>query len=173
MSSLARKLRGNMVVLRHMGQKRVPYLPEEQWRALRDARVRAIVRHAAATVPYYRDLFRDERIDVRDIRTARDLDRLPLVDKATVGKAPERFRSEVVKDGDAVPFLTSGSTSAPVTIHHDRESLLANIAFGEREREVSARLCGKRAPWREALLLYTGSTFGRVLSFYEQATWIP
>ena len=37
---------------------------------------------------------------------------------------------------------------------------------------MSARLCGKRAPWREALLVYSGSTFGRVLSFYEQATWI-
>src|SRR5580765_2132109 len=110
MRNLARKLYGNLVVLRHMGQKRVPYLPEEQWRALSDARVRAIVRHAAATVPHYRDLFRAEGIDVRDIRTARDLDRLPLLDKAMVSQAPERFRSEVVNDTDALPFVTSGST---------------------------------------------------------------
>ena len=67
--------------------------------------------------------------------TARDLDRLPLLDKATVAQAPERFRSEVVNDTDALPFVTSGSTGTPLTIHHDRESLLANIAYGERERE--------------------------------------
>jgi len=170
----ARKIRGNIVVLRHLpGQKRVPYLPEEQWQALRDARVRAIVRHAAATVPHYRDMFRTEGIDPREIHAAADLDRLPLLDKATIWKAPERFLSESAFGRNALPFVTSGSTGKPLTVYHDHDSLLANIAFGEREREVLAQLCGRGVRWREVLLLYTGSTFGKVFDFYRQATFIP
>jgi len=172
--SFARKVHGNFVVLRHLrGQKRVPYLPADQWEALRDRRLRAIVRHAAATVPYYRDFFRAERIEARDIRSVADLDRLPLLDKGTVWQAPERFLSESFSASNALPLITSGSTGKPLTVYHDHESLLANIAFGERERPVIVRLAGKDVRWKEALLLYSGSTFGKVLNFYQQATFIP
>lgn len=172
--SLLRKLWGNALVARHMrGQRGMPYLPPARWQALRDARVRAIVRHAAVTVPHYRDLFRKERIDPRDIRTAADLDRLPILDKAAIWAAPERFLSESFSASNALPLVTSGSTGRPLTVYHDHASLLANIAYGERERAVFARLSGKKAPWREALFLYSGSTFGKVLHFYEQATLIP
>ncbi len=172
--NFAKKIYGNFVVLRHLpGQKRIPYLPEEHWEALRDARVQATVRHAAATVPYYRDLFRAEGIDPREIRSVADLNRLPLLDKATIRQAPERFLSESASDRNALPFVTSGSTSAPLKIYHDHRSMLANIAFGERERDVLARLCGKGVRWRELLLLYPGATFLKVFDFYRQATFIP
>ena len=172
--NFVKKIYGNLVVLRHLpGQKRIPYLPEEQWQALRDARVLATVRHAAATVPHYRDLFRAERIDPREIHSVADLDRLPLLDKATIRQAPERFLSESASDQNALSFVTSGSTSAPIKIYHDHHSMLANIAFGERERDVLAKLCGKGVRWRELLLLYPGATFLRVFDFYRQASFIP
>jgi phenylacetate-CoA ligase len=174
LGEVSRKLLGNLAVLRHLpGQRRIPYLPEERWRSRRDARVRAIVRHAAATVPYYRDLFRAERIDPRDVRSAADLDLLPLLEKAAVYDAPERFRSRSVAPHRSEAFVTSGSTGRPLTIHHDHASLLANIAYGERERDVVSRLLGLRGRRREMLLLYEGSTFGKVLDFYRRTTWIP
>jgi phenylacetate-CoA ligase len=172
--SIVRKLRGNLVVLRHLrGQKRVPYLPEERWRALQNARVQAIVRHAATTVPHYRDLFRTLKIDPREIQTAADLDRLPLLDKATIRQSPERFRSESANERNSLAFVTSGSTSAPLKIHHDHRSMIANIAFGERERDVLARLSGRGVRWRELLLLYPGATFTKVFDFYREAVMIP
>jgi phenylacetate-CoA ligase len=172
--SVIRKIYGNLLVMRNLpGQRRIPYLPEEQWRALQNARVQAIVRHAAATVPHYRDLFRSKKIDPREIRSAADLDRLPLLDKATIRQAPERFLSESVSSRNALSFVTSGSTSAPLKIFHDHRSMIANIAFGERERDVLARLCGKGVRWRELLLLYPGATYLKVFDFYRQATFIP
>ena len=172
--NFAKKIYGNLVVLQNLpGQKRIPYLPEEKWRALQDARVQATVRHAAATVPHYREWFRAERIDPREIRSVADLDRLPLLDKATIRQAPERFLSESASDQNALSFVTSGSTSAPIKIYHDHHSMLANIAFGERERDVLAKLCGKGVRWRELLLLYPGATFLRVFDFYRQASFIP
>ena len=173
MIEFVRKLYGNSVVLRHLpGQTRVPYLPPERLQALRDARVRSIVRHAAHTVPHYRDLFRDERIDPRDIKTAADLDRLPLLDKSTIWRAPERFLSESYSAKNALPLITSGSTGKPLTVYHDYNSLFANIAYGERERAVVAKLAGSGVR-REVLLMYRGSTFGKVLDFYQHATFIP
>jgi len=69
-----RKLYGNAVVLANLkGQRSIPYLPEEALKAKRDARLRKIVNYAAKTVPFYRDLFREKKIDPREIRTADDL----------------------------------------------------------------------------------------------------
>ncbi len=51
--------------------------------------------------------------------------------------------------------------------------MIANIAFGERERDVLASLCGKGVHWRELMLLYPGATFTRVFDFYRDATFIP
>ena len=49
----------------------MPYLSDEERHRMRDARVRAIVSYAGATVPHYRDLFRAAGIDAREIQTAR------------------------------------------------------------------------------------------------------
>jgi phenylacetate-CoA ligase len=87
--------------------------------------------------------------------------------------APERFLSESYSKKNVLPLITSGSTAKPLTVYHDHTSLLANIAFGERERAVVAKLCGQGVRWREVLLLYGGSTFGKVLDFYQRATFIP
>ena len=168
------KLYGDAVVLTHLpGQRRVPFLPERQVSELRDARLRSIVRYAAETVPYYRDIFGSERIDPRDIRSTDDLQRLPLVDKALVRGDPGRFVSRAPAGARAIPFVTSGTSGEPLPIYHDRHSLLTNIAFGEREREVLTRLLGGRRRYRELYLVRPRATVRKVLAFYERNTFIP
>ncbi|MEW6269624.1 MAG: hypothetical protein AB1689_10050, partial [Thermodesulfobacteriota bacterium] len=51
-------------------------------------------------------------------------------------------------------------------------SLLANIAFGEREREPVNRLCGTFRP-RELYVGYETSTFKKVTAFYADAARLP
>lgn len=168
------KLVGNLTVLAKVpGQKRVPYLAEERIRALRDARVRETVRYAAETVPHYRDLFRAEGIDPRELRTADDLERLPLLEKETVQAEPERFISESRLGRESVQFLTSGSTGTRLRIHHDRRSLLQNIAYAERQRTVEAELCGKRYRYTRMWIGWPGGTGPTVHSFYKKTTFIP
>jgi phenylacetate-CoA ligase len=168
------KLYGNAVVFTTLHrQHRVPYLPNEALWALRDARLRRIVRYAAATVPYYRALFRVEKIDPHELQSVEDLARLPLVDKDGVRKDPHLFVSTAGPGRRAIPFLTSGSTGAPLQVCHDRHSLLANIAFGERERAVVSRSCGRALGYREVYINYSGSTIRKVWDFYGHATFIP
>jgi len=168
------KLYGNAVVLANLkGQRGVPYLPEEELKAKRDARLRKIVNYAAKTVPFYRDLFREKKIDPREIRTVDDLDLLPILDKQTFRKDPHLFLSTSRRGRMSLPFVTSGSTGMPLTVYHDQYSLLSNIAFGEREREVVSTICEKKFGYKEVIIAYPGNTGSKVLDFYQRMTYIP
>lgn len=170
---ILRKAYGSAVVVRALrGQRRVPFLPRQKVEALRDRRVRSVVSHAARTVPFYRDLFARERIDPRQIRSAADLARLPVLDKDLVRSQPELFLSQGRAARDALSFLTSGSTGAAMRVHHDRRSVLANIAFGERERAPLIKACGTFRPKE----LYVGnetSVMRDVSAFYLENTLMP
>jgi phenylacetate-CoA ligase len=170
--TLGARLRGSLAVVRLLpAQHRIPFQPPEKTAAQRDARVREIVRYAVETVPYYRDLFAREGIDPREVRTAEDLRRLPIIDKRAVQEAPERFRSTSPEAADAVAFRTSGSSWIPFQVHHDRRALLTDIAYSERYRMVEARLVGKRIRYLVvAIRDETGS--GRIVdAHYAKTTW--
>lgn len=169
-----KRVLGSLAVLAHLrGQKRVPFLPRPRLEALRDVRVRSLVTHAARTVPHYRELFAREGIDPHSIRGAADLDRLPLLDRETVRRDPRRLLSESREARGALSFLTSGSTGTPLEIFHDRRSLLANIAYGERERAPVIELCGGSFRPRELYIGYETSNFRKVIAFYAANTRLP
>lgn len=155
------------------GQRSIPYLPEEKLRALRDKRLRKMVRYAAETVPYYRDFFRKESIDPGSIKTARDLHRLPLLEKNALRRNPHRFLSTSKLGKKSMQFSTSGSTGEPTRIYHDLNSLLANIAYGERERSPISALCGKGSGFKKIYIVRQNSTVSKVWNFYRQNTFIP
>jgi phenylacetate-CoA ligase len=173
MSGMLRRLHGSAVLAGDLrGQRRVPYWSREKLEALRDERIRRMVAYAARAVPYYRAWFAREGIDPRRIRCAADLDLLPILDRDLVRTQPQLFVAEAPPARGSVSFLTSGSTGSPVEIHHDRRSLLANIAYGEREREPVNRSCGTFRP-RELYVGYETSTFKRVIAFYEENVLLP
>ena len=168
-----KKLYGNAVVLANLrGQTGIPYLSREKLDALRDRRIRKMVRYAAKTVPFYQDLFQKEGIEPRDITSAADLAGLPLIDKEVVRRNPSLFVSRSRQGRKAIPFVTSGSTNMPVEFMHDQRSLLANIAYGEREREVVRRTCGRDLKYRE-VYISPRSTRAKVWDFYQKMTFIP
>ena len=168
------QLYGNVVVAAAIPrQRRIPYLPEDELADRRDARVRELVAYAAATVPYYSDLFAREGIDAREITTAADLERLPLTSREEVRRNPDRFISTSQLGRDSVEFRTSGSTGIPIRFHHDRRSLLQYIAFGERPRHVEALLVGKRLRYVKASLVRGAGTGEIVRAHYRAHTAIP
>jgi phenylacetate-CoA ligase len=161
-----------LAILRELrGQLRVPYLPRKQLAALRDARVREIAA-VAAQAPYYRDFFAREGLDPRELRSADDLARLPLVEKRDVQQGRERFEPVGLRDS-VVPFPTTGSTGIPLEVLHDRRSLIRNIAWGERERVIEAELCGRRYSYRVAQITHALANDRRVRSYYDRAAFRP
>lgn len=163
------KAYGTFTVLRHMrAQRRVPYLPREELRALRDRQVRQIVRYAAQTVPYYRDLFRDQGIDTADVRCAEDLARLPLLTKELVRSEPERFRSTSRLGREALWMSTSGSTAEPLGVYLDRHSILLGAAYGQRQGHALRTVLGGELPRRIVRLGIANTTSGRMAAFIQE-----
>jgi phenylacetate-CoA ligase len=148
----------------------VPFWPEERVRTRADARARAIADYAAAHVPYYRRLFRPG-----EIRGVADLAELPLLDKAAVRDDPAAFRSSAPDASEGLSLRTTGSTWEPLTVFHDRCSLLLNIAFAERERAVETHFVGRSFRY-VALDLGLGRTITtpqEVRAFYDRACYRP
>ena len=161
-------------MLSHLkGQREVPYLPEQELRELRDARLRHIVTYAARTVPYYQKLFQEIGLDPRDIRTVEDLDRIPLLDKSTVRANPRIFLSTSRKGKGSIRFVTSGTTGKPTEIFHDVNSALANIAFGEREKAVYQTFYRDTRVPKELYIFYSTSTIRKVWDIYRKWTFFP
>jgi len=171
---LGRRLWGSAVIAANLrGQHAVPYLSRERLDAARDGRVRAIVAYAARHVPYYRDWFVRERIDPRAIVGAADLERLPILDTDLVRSRPGLFVADTRAGRSSLVFSTSGTTGRPTEVRHDRWSLLANIAFGERERDPVIRGCGGGFRPKELYVGYETSTFKKVQAFYDESTILP
>jgi phenylacetate-CoA ligase len=88
------------------------FWPADRIREYRDRRLREFVRHAAVTVPFYRDRFRRAGLDPDRIRTLEDLTALPVLTKAEVQDQSERIRSEAVAAKGLTIAHTSGTTGA-------------------------------------------------------------
>jgi phenylacetate-CoA ligase len=169
-----RKLYGNGVVFANLrGQRKVPYLSDAERHARRDARIRSIVKYAAETVPFYRDWFRSENLTPDQIRTPADLARLPSIDKEIVRAEGDRFLSTSRRAKTSLVIKTSGSTNRSIDFHHDRNGLLANIAFGERERAAMKPALKGKKKYTETYIYNPGTTTDVVLDFYRQWTYIP
>jgi phenylacetate-CoA ligase len=154
------------------GERRAPWRPEEAIRAARDARVRALVRHAAEHVPHYRELFAKRGLSPVDVTSADDLAGLPLVDKEAVQRDPARFRSAAPEPARALPFPTSGSSGTPLIVFHERRALLHYLLVSERDHDVPRRLLG-RGRHRTVTIGHPNSTSVRVRAAYRRLTLVP
>jgi len=169
-----RQILGNAIVASHLGgQRSLPYSDPALLDAARDRRARSLIRHAAAHVPHYRDWFARARVDPRDLRRADELRALPLLTKEEVRADPARCTARSARARGALAFVTSGTTGERSTILHDRVSLLANIAWGERERAVLQTVLASSRSRRELAILHGGSTVLQVWDFYARHTWVP
>jgi phenylacetate-CoA ligase len=102
-------------------------LQELQWRAPGELDARALERlrrllaHAQAQVPYYRDLFRRAGVRPEDFRAVEDLAGLPVTTKADLRAAfPEGALAADVPPGRRLPARTSGSMGQPFEFYLDR-----------------------------------------------------
>jgi phenylacetate-CoA ligase len=107
----------------------------ERMLGYRDARLRRVVAHAYAGVPYYRALFDRAGVRPSDIRSAHDLGAIPITSKRDVQQLPEEHRLAAAAPRRAlIRRQTGGSTGQPTVIRRTwlEERLLS--AFRLRAR---------------------------------------
>ena len=97
------------------------WLSGDELVALQFDSLRALIRHAAANVPFYRDRFRAEGLSAEDICTDRDLLRIPLLTREDA-QASEHTRRSTVAPFVELSKSTSGTLGRPVTFGYERNS---------------------------------------------------
>lgn len=115
------------------------FLDESQWwsadrlREWQDARLREIVRHAFAQVPYYRRRFAEYGVRPDDIRTQEDLHRLPLLTRKDI---IENFDDLVARSASRRSLQlghTSGTTGSPLEVLYDIDTTRMTYAMLDRQ----------------------------------------
>lgn len=119
-----------------------------QWRspqeiaALQWERLRALLKHAYETVPYYRDAFDALAIRPEQIATPADFARLPVLEKATVREKREQLLSSAFDPKELIASATGGSTGEPMRFYYDRNSYERRMAAAMRgDGWAGWRLC--------------------------------
>lgn len=169
---LFNKIYGSALILKQLpAQRKIAFSSLENIHKERDRRLRDIVHYAAHNVPYYQEMFRNNKIDYRDIRTAADLDKLPLITKKMLREDPDRFISTSKQGKKSVPFITSGTTGTPLRIHHDIDSIVSNVAHCEPEKQIVRQYLGDIKKSKQVSILASGSTIRTIWDVYTNYTF--
>ncbi len=103
--------------------------PEDRLRAYQDERLRAVVAHAAARVPYYRARFREMGLEPGDIRGVEDIARLPVLTREDLRRHGRDLVAEGWPRGHLWFHPSGGSTGMPITIVTSREAMEMEYGF--------------------------------------------
>ncbi|MEP7119265.1 MAG: hypothetical protein ABI880_16880, partial [Acidobacteriota bacterium] len=100
--------------------------------AYQDERLREVVAHAYATVPFYRTRFDALRLTPADIRGRADLPKIPLLTKDDIRKHFDELRSTAVPAAEMRSGHTSGTTGTPLTVGYDQDTVWMTYAVFDR-----------------------------------------
>ena len=89
--------------------ERTQWLPPKDIQKLQLRNLRALLRHAFATVPYYRRMFREKRLKPDDIKSVNDLRKLPVLTKADVRRNFNDLISRGYPKSALIPYVSGGS----------------------------------------------------------------
>ncbi|MGC4405574.1 phenylacetate--CoA ligase family protein [Methyloversatilis sp. MC4-4] len=123
---LQERLKKHSTVADRRAMEDSQWWPRERLEALRVQRLRALLTHAAAHVPYYRDLFARIGFDPAAVSSLTDLQRLPFLDKPLI-----RAHTDALKADDArglARFNTGGSSGVPLIFYIGLERVSRDVA---------------------------------------------
>ncbi len=123
---LQERAKGHSTVAVHKQMEESQWWPAEQLRNLQLVRLRDLLLHAQAHVPYYRKLFEETGFRVEDLQSLADLSRLPLLDKPLIRANTEALKSEQAQD--LARFNTGGSSGEPLIFYIGKERVSHDVA---------------------------------------------
>ncbi|MFN7976273.1 MAG: hypothetical protein U0166_28725 [Acidobacteriota bacterium] len=124
---------------------------EEKIAAFQKERLRIVVEHAVASVPYWRDLFARLRLKPADVAGPGDLAKLPVLTKDTVRERRAELEASDLRRHGPRLVHTSGSTGTPLAFYIDKPTNVLEFAtlwrhwgwhgyrFGDRFADMRGR----------------------------------
>jgi phenylacetate-CoA ligase len=105
--------------------ERSQWFNKDQLNRIQTEKMRELIKHACANVPYYRGLTTRE-IDVMNVSTPEDLRKIPFLTKDLIRRDPEALKSEKCKT--FVKSNTGGSTGSPMIFFLGKKRISADVA---------------------------------------------
>ncbi len=93
-----------------------------------------LIQHAYATVPYYRELFDQVRLRPEDIRSKKDLTKIPVLTREDVRNHSSKLISQSYKLNQLVHGHTSGTTGSPLDFYWDINTCVYTNAVDWRQK---------------------------------------
>ncbi len=110
-------------VRRHMRElEESQWFPKDRIRKNQSRLLRALIKHAYRTVPYYRRVFRENEIHEYDIKDIEDLDKLPVLERADVQSNLKDLLSRDFPRSLMLKSNTGGSTGEPLIFYTTKEN---------------------------------------------------
>lgn len=154
-------------------ERQLPYWPLERLQEMQNRRIQEIVSYAYKNVPYYREVIDRLGISPATLSTAKDLARLPILEKDQLLDSSAQFMPFDFRPGTSLRLKSSGTAGRSKSIYHDRKALFRALAHGQRQRHVLARFVGRSAGYREMIVVRANSVQEQIREFYAANSWTP
>ena len=154
-------------------ERRLPYWSGRRLEEVQDRRFREIVHFARRHVPFYRETIDSLGLSQSDLHRARDLTKLPIIDKTKVLQSPERFSPPGMTGANGLRLRSSGTSGRSSSIHYTPEALFLALAHGQRQRHVLEKFVGRSTGYRETMLVRSNSVHEQIREYYESYSRVP
>ncbi len=105
---------------------RIAHLPLRKIKEIQNEKLRKLISYSYENIPYYKKLFKSLGIKPGDIRSIKDLEKIPLLSKEIINKNRKSFKAP--KRHDLMKRNTSGSTTRKLYFYKTPEAEMIHKA---------------------------------------------
>jgi phenylacetate-CoA ligase len=141
-------------------RKNLKSIEKSQWftyeeiRRIQYNKLQKLLNYSYSNIPYYKELFNKEKINVSDIKSLDDLRKIPRLSKKIIRENIDNMLSSLMDKSTLIKLTTSGSTGEPVTVFRNINAQNIHTAAGWRFRKWAghdigdkyARIWGESVP---------------------------
>ncbi len=130
------------------------WLSKDELKHLQWQKVKKLLDHAYANVPYYTNLFKKKRLHPGDIKTPQDYEQIPFLTKEDIRSNQNLLVAVNYKQSALIDKSTGGSTGTPLQLKLDRTNEEHRMAVAQRTYGWAGYRDGSKAVyiWGEALV---------------------
>lgn len=152
--------------------ERISSLTNREIQKEQEAKLQKIISYSYEHVLYYRKLFDENGINPKDIKTYKDLERIPFLTKELLIEHEEELISDEYHKEQLIYITTSGTTGVPVGFYVEKDSHMRDWAymyymfkdFGLKPKSKRLVLRGKLFKEQQRGKKYQWDAFKRELS---------
>jgi phenylacetate-CoA ligase len=132
--------------LRYLAEfEKSQYLPSQVHEDRQWMQFRSMLVHAFNTCPYYRRKYRDAGLEVGDIRSREDIDKVPALTKEEIQEHRAEMVSSKYSAQSLISDMTGGSTGSPMQFYYDQDRLESRVGATLRHNRWAGWNVGDRA----------------------------